>query len=86
MSLRGKSKCTVSLFFYEKAPLSSVPLFKGKRGSRLLPAIRDPPQPRHGGELNLHFDLVDELERDRPFRGRRPRTRVSCWIVMMRSF
>ncbi len=29
MSLRGKSACTVS-FFYEKAPLSSVPLFKEK--------------------------------------------------------
>ncbi len=31
MSLRGKSVCTVS-FFYEKAPLSSVPLFK-ERGA-----------------------------------------------------
>ncbi len=39
MSLRGKSACTVSSF-------------QGKRGSRLLPVIRDPPLPRHGGELN----------------------------------
>ncbi len=28
------------------------PSFQGKRGSRLLPAIRDPPLPRQGGELN----------------------------------
>ncbi len=26
------------------------PSFRGKMGSRLLPAIRDPPLPRHGGE------------------------------------
>ncbi len=39
MSLRGKSKCTVN-FFYEKAPLSSCPYFQGKKGSRLLPAVR----------------------------------------------
>ncbi len=34
------------------------------------------------------LDMADELERDRPFfaRARRPRTRVSCWIVMTRSF
>ncbi len=31
---------------------SFCPSFQGKRGSRLLPAIRDPPLPRHGGELN----------------------------------
>ncbi len=49
--LEGKSACTVS-FFYVKAPLSSCPSFRGKRGSRLLPAIRDPPLPRHGGEWN----------------------------------
>ncbi len=47
--LEGKSTCTVS-FFYVKAPLSSCPSFQGKRGSHLLPAIRDPPLPRHGGE------------------------------------
>ncbi len=49
--LEGKSACTVS-FFYVKAPLSSCPSFRGKRGSRLLPAILDPPLPRHGGEWN----------------------------------
>ncbi len=30
--------------------------------------------------------VADKLERDRPLFARRPRTRVSCWIVMMRSF
>ncbi len=49
--LEGKSACTVS-FFYVKAPLSSCPSFQEKRGSCLLPAIRDPPLPRHRGELN----------------------------------
>ncbi len=28
------------------------PSFRGKRGSRLLPAIRYPPLPRHGGDWN----------------------------------
>ncbi len=28
----------------------ACPSFRGKRGSRLLPAIQDPPLPRHGGE------------------------------------
>ncbi len=32
------------------------------------------------------LDVADKLERDRPLFARRPRTRVSCWIVMMRSF
>ncbi len=30
--------------------------------------------------------VADKLERVRPLFARRPRTRVSCWIVMMRSF
>ncbi len=32
------------------------------------------------------LDVADKLERDRPLFALRPRTRVSCWIVMMRSF
>ncbi len=32
------------------------------------------------------LDLADELERELSFRTRRPRTRASCWIVMMRFF
>ncbi len=66
MSLRGKSKCTVSLFLWKSSALV-CPSFRGKRGSLLLPAIWDPPLPRHGGEWNSQLDLADELERDHPF-------------------
>ncbi len=55
MSLTGKSACTVS-FFYEKAPLSSVPLFK-ERGAAVC-------FPRFGTHC---WWGADELERDRPF-------------------
>ncbi len=37
MSLRGKSACTMSLFFYEKAPLSSVPLFEERGAAVCFP-------------------------------------------------
>ncbi len=46
------------------------PSFRGKRGSRLLPAIRYPPLPRHGGDWNRgvrSWIWHDELEKDRPF-------------------
>ncbi len=33
----------------------------------------------------LQLDLADELERELYFRTRQPRTRASCWIVMMLS-
>ncbi len=36
----------------------------------LLPAIRDPPLPRHGGGMKswgLQLELANELERDRLF-------------------
>ncbi len=81
----GKSACTVS-FFYVKAPLSSCPSFRGKRGSRLLPAIRDPPLPRHGGNEISSWMWPMSERGTAPFRARRPRTRVSCWIVTMWSF
>ncbi len=51
MSLRGKSACTVSFFLWKSSALV-CPSFRGKRGSHLLPAIRDPPLLRHGGEWN----------------------------------
>ncbi len=63
--LEGKSACTVS-FFYVKAPLSSCP-FPRKRGSRLLPAIRDPPLPRHGGNEISSWMWPMSEKRDRPF-------------------
>ncbi len=66
--LEGKSACTMS-FFYVKAPLSSCPSFQGKRGSRLLPAIRDPPLPRHGGNeiSSWMWPMSEKEKRDRPF-------------------
>ncbi len=33
----------------------------------------------------LQLDLADELERELYFCTRQPRTRASCWIVMMLS-
>ncbi len=51
MSLRGQSACTVSCSLWESSVLV-CPSFRGKRGSRLLPTIRYPPLPRHGGDWN----------------------------------
>ncbi len=80
--LEGKSACTVS-FFYVKAPLSSCPSFRGKRGSRLLPAIRDPPLPRHGGnEISSWMWPMSEKEnRDRPF-SRASAEKMGRWSEM----
>ncbi len=49
MSLRGKSACNVSFFSMSDFSALVCPSFQGKRGSRLLPAIRDPPLPMHRG-------------------------------------
>ncbi len=68
MSLRGKSACTVR-FFYEKAPLSSVPLFE----ERVQPSASHDSGPtaaetrRRIKSWGLQLDLADELERDRLF-------------------
>ncbi len=51
MSLRGRFACIVSGSLWGSSALA-CPSFRGKRGSRLLPAIQDPPLPRHGGEWN----------------------------------
>ncbi len=48
MSLRGKSAWTVSFFLWKSSALV-CPSFRGKS---LLPAILDPPLPKHGGEWN----------------------------------
>ncbi len=88
MSLRGQSACTVSCSLWESSVLI-CPSFRGKRGSRLLPAIRYPLLPRHGGDWNRgvrSWIWPMSWRRTAPFRVRRPKTRVSCWIVMMRSF
>ncbi len=67
--LGGKICMHCEPFFYEKAPLSSVPLF-GERGA----AVCFPRFGTHrcwGTEENeswgSQLDLADELERDRPF-------------------
>ncbi len=47
-----KGEICVHCEFFSMKKLRSLvcPSFRGKRGSRLLSAIRDPPLPRHGGE------------------------------------
>ncbi len=49
--LEGKICVHCELFLWKSSALVS-PSFQGKRDSRLLPAIRGPPLPRHWGELN----------------------------------
>ncbi len=51
MSLSWNLRVLWAFFLWKSSALVS-PSFRGKRGSRLLPAIRDPPLPRHGGEWN----------------------------------
>ncbi len=51
------------------------------RGSR--PAVAE--ARREMSSWGSQADLADELERGFPSRARRPRTRVSCWMMMMRS-
>ncbi len=51
MSLRGRFACIVSGSLWGRSALA-CPSFRGKGGSRLLPAIQVPPLPRHGGEWN----------------------------------
>ncbi len=51
MPLRGWFACIVSGSLWGCSALA-CPSFRGKRGSRLLPAIQVPPLPRHGGEWN----------------------------------
>ncbi len=50
-SSAGHSACTVS-FFQWKSSTFVCPSLQGRRGSCLLPAIQDPPLPRHRGEWN----------------------------------
>ncbi len=77
--LEGKSACTMS-FFYVKAPLSSCPSVRGKRGSRLLPAIRDPPLPRHGGNeiSSWMWPMSEKEKRDRPFSAENESELLDC--------
>ncbi len=68
MSLRGKSACTVN-FFYEKAPLSSVPLSR-KEGQPSASRDSGPTAAEARRQMKSwgsQLDMADELERDRPF-------------------
>ncbi len=78
--LEGKSACTVS-FFYEKAPLSSVPLFKERGAAVCFPRFGT--HRCRGTEANEIVGFAVGCGR---WIREGPRTRVSCWIVMMRSF
>ncbi len=46
-----RSACTVSFSRWESSALVCLS-FRGRRGSRLLPAVQDPLLPRHGGECS----------------------------------
>ncbi len=82
--LEGKICVHCQPFFYEKAPLSSVPLFEERVAAVCFPRFGT--HCCRGTEANeiagSQLDLADELERDHPFSRRHPRMRVSCWIVM----
>ncbi len=89
ISLRGKSACTVSLFSMKKLR-SRLSLFSRKEGQPSASHDSGPTAAKAQRRMKSwgsQLDLADELERDRPFlRASVPRTRVSCWIVMMQSF
>ncbi len=80
--------CLHCEFFSMRKLRSRLSLFSRKegqpsasRGSR--PTVAEA---RRGmSSWGSQADLADELERGFPSCARRPRTRVSCWIMMMRS-
>ncbi len=67
----------MSFFFYDKAPLSSAFRDSGPTAAEARRRMKS---------WDSQLDMADELEGLPPFRARRPRTRVSCWIATMRSF
>ncbi len=74
-------------FFYEKAPLSSVPLFE--EGGAAVCFLRFRIHRCRGTEKNKIVEFAGGSGRwvreSFPFRVRRPGTRASCWIMMMQS-
>ncbi len=97
MSLRGNLRA-LWVFFYEKAPLSSVPLFEERGAAICFPRFGT--HRCRGTEANeivgSQLDMADELERDRPgpenlkevFQTRRPndtfvRTRVFHLLISL---
>ncbi len=86
--LEGKICVYYEPFFYEKAPLSSVPLFE-ERGA----VVCFPQFGTHccrgteaDGIMGFAVGSGRWVREGPPLFARRPRTRVSCWIVMMQSF
>ncbi len=76
-------------FFSMKKLRSRLSLFSRKE--RQLSASRDSGPTAAEARRRIkswgsQLDMADELERDRPLFARRPRMRVSCWNVTMRSF
>ncbi len=73
---------------YEEAQLSPVPLFE-ERGAAVCFPRCGTHRCRGTEVMKLAVGCGRWMRKKRgtaPFRARRPRTRVSCWIVMMRSF
>ncbi len=85
MSLRGQSACTVS---YKKAPFSSVPLFEERGTAVCFPRFRYRCRGTEAIEIAGFAVGYGRWVREGPppFRVHRPKTRASCWIVMMWSF
>ncbi len=67
--LEGKICMYCEPFFYEKAPLSSVPLFEERGAAVCFPRFRTHHcrGTRRMKSWGSQLDLADELERDRPF-------------------
>ncbi len=88
MSLRGNLRA-LWVCFYEKALLSSVPLFEEREAAVCFPRFGT--NRCRGTEANEIVGFAVGYGRwvregPPPFRARRPRTSVSCWNVTMRSF
>ncbi len=88
MSLRGKSGCTVSFFLWKSSGLV-CPSFEERGVAVCFPRFGT--HHCRGTEANEIVGFAVGYGRwvregPPPFRARRPRTRVSCGIVTMRSF
>ncbi len=83
MSLRGHLRALC----YESSVLV-CPSFRGKgQPSASRDSVPTAAEARRRlKSRGSQLDMADELEKDRPFSRASAETRVSCWIVMMRSF
>ncbi len=85
---RGGNLRALWAFFYEKSPLSSVSLFEEGGAAVCFPRCKT--HCCRGTEENELVGLAGGSdwwvrEGGFPSRTRRPRTKVSCWMMMMRS-